>query len=120
MKRFPKLPGRCVVAAGAALLAGCASAVYDGQYEWKEGWREARVERTGSADELGGRASRDCRYRLPPDEVKSGRFAVLGFEYMARHRHRVVPLASGDEPVRGEPVLTNLRRCEPPTRRAAG
>jgi hypothetical protein len=120
MNRFLKLVRPCFLATCAALLAGCASVVYDGKYDWKEGWREARVERTGSAEELGGRASRDCRYRLPPEEVKSGRFAVLGFEYMARHRHRVVPLAPGDEPARGEPVLTNLRRCEPPTRRAAG
>lgn len=104
--------------AAVVAVAGCAShPVYEGGRAWNEGWREGMVELVGTAPELGGRRSYDCRYRNGAEGRAQGRFAVVVFQNMGSTRHHVVPVESGKEPRVGASVLTNWRACEPPIAR---
>lgn len=95
----------------AAALAGCASLpVYEGGRTWSEGWREGKVEKVGTASELGYRASSDCRYRDGAGGREAlGRFAVIALQEAGRHRHHVAPVGPSSEPRIGDDVLVNPR-----------
>lgn len=99
-----------------AVLAGCASTpVFEGGRAWSEGWREGKVEKVGTASELGYRQSYDCRYREGgAGREAPGLFAVISIRNMGRHRHHVAPVERGQEPELGSAVLTNWRGCAPP------
>ena len=102
------------VALTAALAAtGCAVA-YEGKYDWHQGWREARVVKTGNAAALGGRQFSDCRYRAETEPVAGGRFAVLAYEHMSQMRRRVVPLHEGEAYRPGDLVYMNVKSCDMP------
>ncbi len=107
--------------AAAGVLSGCASApVFEGGRAWSEGWREGKVEKVGSAPELGHRHSYDCRYRDGgAGREAQGRFAVVAVQNMGKHRHVVAPVEAGREPRVGEQVLTNWERCGPPIAQSA-
>jgi hypothetical protein len=103
---------------GAALLAalaatGCAFS-YEGKYDWHQGWREARVVKTGNKAALGGRHFSDCRYRAGSEPVASGQFVVLSYEHMSRTRRRVVPLHGGEAYRPGDLVYINVTSCDAP------
>jgi hypothetical protein len=108
-----------VMVCGATLVAlvGCASSIYEGKYAWEDGWREAKVEKIGLASDLGDRSYFDCRQKMTPAEVSTGRFAVLGLQHMGRHRHQIVPVDPAAQPAKGAEVLTNVRRCDAPVAR---
>ncbi len=95
-------------------IAGCASPVYEEMYDWREGWRKARVERVGRADELGGKHYSDCRAWATREQLASAHFAVLSYENMSRPRRRVVPLHVGEAFGPGDLVYMNLRDCDIP------
>lgn len=102
------------LAIAATALVGCAaSPVYEGGRAWKAGWREGKVEKIGTASELGHRTSFDCRYENGGlGHEARGQFALVGIMALGRHRHHVVPVESGDVPQIGAPVLTKWRSCE--------
>jgi hypothetical protein len=77
--------GAAMVVAFAA--TGCAFA-YEGKYDWHQGWREARVVKTGNAAALGGRYFSDCRYKEVSEQAASGQFVVLSYEDIGHMRHR--------------------------------
>ena len=106
--------------AAVAALAGCASKpVFEGGRAWNEGWREGKVEKVGSASELGYRQSYDCRYREGgAGREAQGRFAVVAVQNMGKHRHVVAPVEAGKEPAVGSEVLVNWRGCESPIARS--
>jgi len=103
-----RIAGSLVVAAA---LAGCAT-VYEGKYDWKDGWREARVVRTGAAADLGGQHFSDCRDKAAPAQLATAQYAVLSYSHMSRPRRRVVPLAPGAGLRAGDLVYMNLRSCD--------
>ncbi len=113
-------PRLLLLIGAAAALAGCASnPVFEGGRAWSDGWREGKVEKVGSAAELGYRQSYDCRYRDDgAGRDAPGRFAVVAVQNMGKHRHVVAPVEPGREPKEGDQVLTNLRGCAPPIARA--
>jgi hypothetical protein len=86
--------------------------VYEGKYGWHDGWRKARVVRSGTAEELGGRHFSDCRYREVGEKVSTAQFVVLSYEHMSRPRRRVVPLTQGEAYFPGDLVYMNLRSCD--------
>ena len=45
------------------ILAGCQT-IYEGKYEWDEGWRPGTVLSVGSADQVLQTPFRDCRPAL--------------------------------------------------------
>lgn len=106
-----------ILALIAAALTGCALPVFDGKYDYRDGWREGLVEKIGSAQDLGGRLSNDCRFKLPEEARVGTQFAVLeilgGF---TRHQHHVVPLDPRDHVRIGDRFLTNILGCGVPLR----
>lgn len=89
-------------------LAGCASSVYEGLYAWDDGWRKAKLVRTGARDELGGRHSTDCRFA---SATNHSRYAVIEYRAMSRNRRAVVPVASETTVAPGDLVYANVTRC---------
>jgi hypothetical protein len=111
-------PGGLVGLLLALGVSGCASSVYEGKYAWEDGWREAKVEKIGLAADLGDRTYFDCRHKIPPEQSSTGKFALLGLQHMGRHRHQIAPVSPAREPAKGDDVLTNVRRCDPPIARS--
>lgn len=109
------MSARLLLIGAAAALAGCASnPVFEGGRAWSDGWREGKVEKVGSAAELGYRQSYDCRYRDGgAGRQAPGLFAVVGIQNMGRHRHHVAPVEQGREPAIASRVLTKWRNCVP-------
>ena len=119
VKRSPRHALKFFLACGAALVAalaaaGCAAPVYEGKYDWHEGWREARVVKVGKSAELGGRHSFDCRYRKEVAQLPTAQFIVLSYENMSRTRRSVVPLHQGENFRPGDLVYLKLRSCDVP------
>lgn len=106
-----RLLGVALVAALAA--AGCAF-VYEGKYDWQQGWREARVVKTGYAAALGGRQFSDCRYEAETEQAASGQYVMLSYLQMGHMRHRVVPLHEGEAYRSGDLVYMNIQSCDTP------
>ena len=109
--RLSRLLGAALVAALAA--AGCAF-VYEGKYDWQQGWREAQVVKTGNAAALGERQFSDCRYEAETEQVASGQFVMLSYLQMGHMRHRVVPLHEGEAYHPGDLVYMNVKSCDTP------
>jgi hypothetical protein len=107
----------CSIASMAVTLAGCAAVVYDGKFNWHDGWREAKVLQVGSASEIPAGQSSDCRNWMTPAERSETRFALLSYSNFARLRHRVVPI--GNETLAtGDVVYMKPTRCDLPIERA--
>ena len=102
-----------VILAAALAATGCAYS-YEGKYDWHQGWREARVVKTGNAAALGGRHFSDCRYREVSEQAASGQFVVLSYEHIGQMRHRVVPLRKGEAYRPGDLVYMNIKSCDTP------
>ncbi len=106
--------------AGASLIAalattGCAL-VYEGKYDWYDGWREAQVLQIGRAAEIEKPQFSDCREQMTPQQLATGRFAVLSYMHMTRKRHRVVPLQAGQSVAVavGDQVYMQITSCDGP------
>lgn len=99
---------------GVLAATGCASSVYEGKYAWEDGWRKAKVVRVSQASELGSRHFSDCRFKLDRSQFSpSDRFVVVSFADMNRQQLGVLPVsASGSDPMPGETVYANVRRCD--------
>ncbi|MGE3345905.1 MAG: hypothetical protein AB7I35_00570 [Ramlibacter sp.] len=103
---------------GASLIAalsatGCAL-VYEGKYDWYDGWREAHVLQIGSAAEIEKPQFSDCREQMTPQQLATGQFAVLSYMRMTRKRHRVVPLQAGRSIAVGDQVYMQITSCDGP------
>ncbi|HXE48352.1 MAG TPA: hypothetical protein VN663_08275 [Ramlibacter sp.] len=106
---FPLL-GAVLVAALAATGGAFAS---EGEYDSRQGWREATVDKTEDAA-LHGRYFSDCRDKTETGQVVSGRFVVLTYEHMGRTHHRVIPLRRGEAYRLGALVYVNVNSCKAP------
>ncbi|HXD42949.1 MAG TPA: hypothetical protein VN649_20450 [Ramlibacter sp.] len=107
--RLPVL-GTLLVAALTAPVCAFAS---EGKYHWRQGWREATVDKIEDAAPR-GRYFFDCRRRAETGKLASGPFVVLTYEHMGRTHHRVVPLRKGETYRLGDLVYVNVRSCDTP------
>jgi hypothetical protein len=109
------------VLVGAILLSGCAATVYDGKYDWSEGWRSAEVVEVAAASEMERPRFYDCVRRATPEKLATTKFAVVKYRSMSRTQRRAVPLAQGQTLRAGDPVLVQVETCDPAVeRRDAG
>ena len=95
------------------ILAGC-SAVYEGKYDFNDGWREAEVMEIAGASEIKKLQFSDCRDSATPEQLATGRFAVLAYKRMGRTRAHVVPLKPSETFRPGDLVYTNVTSCDTP------
>jgi hypothetical protein len=92
-------------------LAGCAM-VYEGKYDWDQGWRVGRVIRLVNSTTLAPTASEDCRRQASPADVARTVYAEVAYQTEGRWlRHRVVPVPEGAAIKEGQTVYINVGSC---------
>lgn len=102
-------------------LAGCASVVYEGKYDWSEGWRSAEVVAVQRAAEMERPRFHKCVREASPEQLATTRFAVVKYRHMSRTQRRAVPLGAADKVAPGDPVYFKEGTCNTPlVHRTAG
>lgn len=96
------------------LLGGCAATVYEGKYQFNEGWRAAKVVEVLSASEMERPRFYDCVRDSSAEQLASTKFAVVKYRNMSRTQRRAVPLAPGQAFLAGETVYVQVGRCDVP------
>jgi hypothetical protein len=101
-------------------LAGCAM-VYEGKYDWDEGWRLGRVINVGRGAALGATSSHDCRQNVSSADVARTMYADIAYQSEGRwSRHRIVAVPE-DMPVQvGQAVYLNVNSCSGVVAAASG
>ncbi|MDP3309913.1 MAG: hypothetical protein Q8S56_03010, partial [Polaromonas sp.] len=84
-------------------LSGCTT-VYEGKYDFSEGWREAKVIQIEGASEIVKPQFSDCRVDAMPHHLAADKFIVLSYKHLNRPRKRVVPFGPSDGVQVGELV----------------
>ena len=115
-------PSHYRIAALAALgaFAGCAM-VYEGKYDWDQGWRIGRVISAGAGMTVPATMADDCRKEAPPADVARTRYAEVAYQSEGRRlRHRVVPIADGVALKEGQTVYVNVYSCGNLVKASAG
>ena len=97
----------------AVFLSGCAT-VYEGKYDFNDGWREAEVMEFARASEIKKPQFSDCRESAMPKQLSTGQFAVLSYKRMGRKRVHVAPLMPSEAVRPGDLVYVNVTRCDTP------
>ena len=94
-----------------ASFAGCTT-VYEGKYDWDEGWRVGRVVNLGVGTALAPTPPDDCRQEATPAEVARTLYAEVAYRSEGRWlRHRVAPVPQGMTLTDGQRVYVNLHSC---------
>ena len=99
----------CVVMLLAA--TGCTT-LYEGKYDFSEGWREAQVILIAPAAEIDFPQFSDCRQKPLTQLDASLPFVLLSYEHLGRTRKRVVPLPKNLDLRAGDPVYMNVTTCD--------
>lgn len=92
------------------VLAGC-STVYEGRYDWQEGWRKAEVIDVVLASEMERPRFYECVRQAQPHQLASTRFAVVRYREMSRTRRRAVPLQPRTAVREGDAVYVRVTDC---------
>ncbi|TMH30879.1 MAG: hypothetical protein E6H63_04655 [Betaproteobacteria bacterium] len=103
----------CRIAALCALawLCGCAM-VYEGKYDWDQGWRVGRVIRFGPGMTVAQPAGDDCRQQASPADMARTSYAEVAYQTEGRWlRHRVVPIPQDMAIKEGQTVYINIGTC---------
>ena len=103
-----------LVAAGAGLpMPGCAT-IYEGRFNYDEGWRVARIAEIGLGGALTNEARTQCRIEVPFRGHADGSFAVVRYLGYRIELYRIVRLPSEPSLVKGDFVYINIRDCAQP------
>lgn len=94
-------------------LSGCTT-VYEGKYDFSEGWREAKVIRIERASEIAKPQFSDCRDNASTQYLASDKFIVLSYKHLNRPRKRVVPFGPSGDARAEDLVYMNVTDCESP------
>ena len=95
-----------------AVLTGCAATVYEGKYDWNEGWRKAEVVAVQTAAEMERPRFFTCVRQASPEQLATTRFAVVKYREMSRTQRRAIPLQPGDSAAIGESVYIKVGDCQ--------
>lgn len=102
------------------LITACASLENDG-YDFKDGWRRAKVLEIGSANAVMRTVSKDCRLELGSG-ARFDHYAVASYSVGGRSTIRaqqVVAVPNDLDLAVGEQVHVNVRDCTQPLSRVA-
>ncbi len=92
-------------------LAGCA-VVYEGKYDWDQGWRVGRIIRLGPGASGIEMLRDDCRNDTLRADVARTVYAEVAYQNEGRWlRHRVVPVPENVRIHEGDKVYMNLGSC---------
>lgn len=97
-----------------SVLAGCtAPIVYEGQYDYKDGWRTGKVLSTGEAIHRVSTSQRDCRAQRG-DDLPATRFAYVRQRSPLRHSKFVVLSPPNAVIKRGDLIYFKVGDCRTP------
>ncbi|MEO8653266.1 MAG: hypothetical protein ABI409_04015 [Ramlibacter sp.] len=94
-----------------AAVSGCTT-VYEGKYDFRDGWRKARVGQIIQGAAIVRPEYWQCWRDAPSASRGDSRYALLLYSGFGRARQRMVPVPSGLELQKNETVFFNLGRCE--------
>ncbi len=94
-------------------LSGCTT-VYEGKYDFSEGWREAKVIQIVRASEIAKPQFSDCRVSESLQHLASDKIVVLSYKHLSRSRKRVVPFGPSDGVHVDDLVYMNVTDCGSP------
>ena len=94
-------------------LSGCAT-VYEGKYDFSDGWREAKVIQIGRAGEIAMPQFSDCRVSASPQYLAADKFIVVSYKHLSRPRKRVVPFGPSDHVRVGDLAYVKVTDCDSP------
>jgi hypothetical protein len=94
-----------------AVVSGC-STLYEGKYDFRDGWRKARVVQIIQGAAVVRPEYWQCWRDAPSTSRGERRYALLLYSRFGRERQRMVPVPSGLELQKNETVYVNLNRCE--------
>lgn len=100
--------------AAAALLSGC-STLFEGKYDFRDGWRTGKVEQIVSGDALTQPRYWRCTRESSPEELAGKRYAILTYDTPSRsgqRRRHVVALPPDLELRSGQSVYVNAFACK--------
>lgn len=95
-----------------ALLTGCTT-VYEGRYDFRDGWRSAEVIEVGTAGSLTRKPAAGC-LQGGSAPLADSRYAVVRYRNLHRQAFRVVPIPEGRDVKAGDLVYVNANDCHAP------
>lgn len=101
------------LAALAALLplSGC-STVYEGKFDFSEGWRKGTVVRLLRGDAIENPRLWTCTRKVPEGLLASTDYVLVSYLEMSRKRTHLVPAPSGLPLAPDEQVYVDVDSCE--------
>lgn len=96
---------------GVVTLSGCAT-IYEGKYAFEDGWREAVIQKIGSASEIATPQFSDCRENMTQQQLGVSQFALVSYRRMGRLQRSAVPLRKSVSPIAGQVVYVNVTDCD--------
>ena len=101
------------IAAFASLLSGCAT-LYEGKYDYRDGWRKARVVQVAPASQIQRPDFFRCIRNATPEQRERQLFAVVSFRGYEKSVKRAVQVAPSVHIEVGETVYVNPASCNGP------
>lgn len=100
--------------AGLALfVAGCTT-LYEGKYDYRDGWRSARVVQVGTSTQIQRPDFFKCIRNATPEQRERQLFAVVSFMGYEKSVKRAVQVAASVHLEVGETVYVNPSSCDGP------
>jgi hypothetical protein len=96
---------------GLSALTGCAT-VYEGKYNFRDGWREAKVVSLVPGAGIDNPRFWECTRKLTKDQREATAFVLLSYRGMRRQTRRMVPAPAGVPLAVGERVYLKADACE--------
>lgn len=95
-----------------ALLTGCTT-VYEGRYDFHDGWRAAEVIDVGTSASLTRKPTDDC-LKSGSAQAAGSRYAVVRYRGLRRPALRVVPVPEDRDVKAGDLVYLKVNDCSAP------
>ena|SRR5689334_13211882 len=93
-------------------LVGCAL-VYEGKYDWDDGWRAGRVVHLGQGKQLPAPPGGDCRQGVAASVMEKTLYADVRYQTEGRWtRERIVPIPADIAVHEGDLVYFNAQDCK--------
>lgn len=95
----------------ATITAAACSTVYDGKYDFNEGWRVGTVESL-NVDTITDRILVDCRKKVSASDLANAKFVYVRHVVLGSNRRKIVALADQDMPLQvGDRVYLKMNDC---------
>lgn len=105
---------KALLCIGAGLLLSSCATVYEGKYEWRDGWREAEVVRVQTASEMDRPRFYGCIRQATPEQLATTTFVEVKYRQMSRANFSAVPLRTGQSVKPGDLVYVKVGDCNTP------